>query len=59
MKPILALLLRAPAAVVHLQIVVTWFYAPQLAGLGRETWRTFEPVTVGAVARRIPRHGQP
>ena len=59
MKPILALLLRAQAAVVHLQIVVTWFYAPQLAGLGRETWRTFEPVTVGAVARRIPRHGQP
>ena len=59
MKPILALLLKVQEAVVHLQIVVTRFYAPQLAGLGWKTWRTFEPVTVGAAARGIPRHGQP
>ena len=59
MKPILALLLKVQEAVVHLQIIVTWFYAPQLAGLGWKTWRTFDPVTVGAVARRISRHGQP
>ena len=58
MKPILALLLRAQAAVVHLQIVVTRFYAPQLAGLGRETWRIFDPVKVEAAARGIPRYGQ-
>ena len=59
MKPILAPILKAQAAVVHLQIVVTRCYAPQLAGLGWKTWRTFDPVTVGAVARRISRHGQP
>ena len=59
MKPVLVLLLKVQEAVVHLQIIVTWFYAPQLAGLGWKTWRTFEPVTVGAVARGIPRHGQP
>ena len=58
MKPILALVLKAREGVVHLPIVVTRFYAPQLAGSGRETWRIFDPVMERAAAPGIPRQGQ-